>query len=251
MPINPVQKSTQFPATLKEDTLEEYAAFHQKRLEETVAVVQQLHLPPGPVLDIGASPLSSRLPGLWQGREVHVLDPDENWAERFRSTPVHFHRGSLLDEGLPFKEGTFAITVAAEVFEHLPECPMHLLPRLAQVTALGGIVAVTVPNQAQLGNRARLLLGHSILEAPARVYHRPWMGFGHLHEYTLEELRTDFRAPGLSLVALGALDPYVGGRFPGLISLMRWLRLTGWRQVLYALFRRTPETESLAPESLA
>ena len=232
--------SPQSTGVLKEDTIEEYAAFHQRRIEETVAVILRVHPPPGPVLDVGASPLSSALPRLWQGREVHVVDPDEWWAEHLRSTPVRFHKGSLLEESLPFDEGTFAITVATEVFEHLPECPVHLLPRLARVTMPGGIVAVTVPNQAKLGNRFRLLTGESILEAPARVYHRPWMGYGHLHEYTLGELRTDFHAPGLRRVALGALDPYRGGRFPGLVTLMGQLHLTGLRQVLYVLFQRVP-----------
>lgn len=235
----PIQRST----TGEEASFEGYAAFHRRRVEETIALISQFGPPAGPVLDVGASPLSSQLPRIWTGREVHVLDPDTSWNERLRCTEVHFHEGSLMDECLPLPEGAFAVTLASEVFEHLPECPEHLLNRLARVTAPGGIVGVTIPNQARLVNRVRLLLGRSILEAPSSAYHRPWMGYGHLHEYTLGELRTDFHDPGLRPVALGAIDPYDRGRFNGPICLMKWLHLTGWREVLYVVFRRVPEGE--------
>ncbi len=223
-----------------EDTLEGYAEFHRVRLEQTTRLAQAANPPQGPVLDIGASPLSASLPDLWPNREVWVVDPDASWKDRLAPARVRFAAGSLLEPTLPFDEGRFAVVVAAEVFEHLPECAPHLLARMARVTAPGGIVVVTVPNHARLANRVRLLLGRSVLEPPSRAYHRPWMGFGHLHEYTLPEMRSEFREPTLRPLEFGAFDPYDRGKFQPVISLLGRAGLTTWREVLYAVFRREP-----------
>jgi SAM-dependent methyltransferase len=189
-----------------EDSLAGYAAFHRERVRWTARLVQGSAPPLGPVLDIGASPLSAELPGAWPGREVWVVDPDPSWEQPLSEAGVRFVSGSLLDNRLPFSDAQFAAVVVSEVFEHLPECAPHLLERVARVTAPNGVIGVTVPNQARLINRVRLLLGRSIEESPVTSYHRGWMAFGHLHEYTLDEVRAEFRAPGLRLVDSGAFD---------------------------------------------
>jgi SAM-dependent methyltransferase len=235
-------------AAVEEDRIDRYADFHRRRLGMTTRLVQSASPPPGPVLDVGASPLSESLPVLWPGRELWVVDPSPQWASELARTSVNFMPGSLLDARLPFPDGKFAVVVAAEVFEHLPECAPHLLERLARVTAPGGIVAVTVPNQARLANRVRLALGVSVVEPPSRAYHRPWMGFGHLHEYTLAEVLSEFHEPSLRRVALGAFDPYDRGKFQPVVSLLGGLGLTEWREVLYAVFRREGTPAARSPE---
>jgi SAM-dependent methyltransferase len=231
----------------EEDRLDAYAAFHQERVRTTAHLIQAAKPPPGPILDIGASPLSASLPNLWPGREIWVVDPDPTWATRLAGSAVRFAAGSLLDLELPFPPGKFSVVVASEVFEHLPECAPHLLGPIARVTAPGGLVGVTVPNQARLANRVRLLLGESVAEPPTRAYHRPWMGYGHLHEYTLSELVRDCRDPNLVLVDFGAFDPYDRGRYQPLISLVGALGLTGWQEVLYGIFRRGPSGVGAPP----
>jgi SAM-dependent methyltransferase len=230
-----------------QDRLDGYAAFHQDRVAWTARLAQSSGAPPGPVLDIGASPLSASLGGLWPGREVWVVDPDPRWQAELSATSIRFVTGSLLEPELPFADGQFSAVVASEVFEHLPECAPHLLEKVARVTAPGGIVAITVPNQARLANRLRLLLGKSIVEPPSQAYHRPWMGYGHLHEYTMAELLTEFRDPRLTRIAAGAFDPYDRGKFQPLISLLGQAGLTGWREVLYAVFRRRSEPPGAVP----
>jgi SAM-dependent methyltransferase len=215
-----------------------YLEDHRHRVELTAGLVAAAAPPAGPILDVGASPVSPILPKLWPGRAVHVVDPDPRWSDLDRQG-IHFARGSIMDESLPFADGTFAAVVASEVFEHVLECPEHLLARLARVTAPGGLVAVTVPNQARLANRIRLLFGRSVAESPSLAYHRPWMGYGHLHEYTLGEVRREFHAPSLATVRVGAFDPYDRGKFQPIISLVGALQLTGWREVLYGIYRRT------------
>jgi SAM-dependent methyltransferase len=237
--------------SVEEDRLDRYANFHRRRLGMTTRIVQSASPPPGPLLDIGASPLSATLPMLWPGRELWVMDPDPKWGTELASTTVNFMPGSLLDARLPFPDGRFSVVVAAEVFEHLPECAPHLLGRLARVTAPGGLVAITVPNQARLANRIRLAFGRSVVEAPSRAYHRPWMGFGHLHEYTLGEVKTEFHEPSLRRVDLGAFDPYDRGKFQPILSLLGGLGLTDWQEVLYAIFRREAGETRSAPAAPA
>jgi SAM-dependent methyltransferase len=220
------------------DQLDGYAEMHRERVATTARLIANCGPPPGPVLDVGASPLSGALPALWPGRELWVVDPDATWGDRLASTGVRFVPGSLLDKRLPFPDGQFAVAIASEVFEHLPECAAHLLGRMARVTAPGGLIGITVPNQARLANRLRLLAGESIAEPPSLAYHRPWMGYGHLHEYTLPELLSECREPTLTLVDSGAFDPYDRGAFNTVNSLLGLLGWTHMREVLYAVFRR-------------
>ncbi|MCI4336456.1 MAG: class I SAM-dependent methyltransferase [Thermoplasmata archaeon] len=222
----------------EEDRLETYAGFHRARVRWTAELVRTAGVPDGPILDIGASPLTPELKDLWPGREVWVLDPDPAWADRVSGSGVRFSRGSLLDQSLSLPPDYFAAAIASEVFEHLPECAPHLLARVAKVVRPGGIVGITVPNQARLANRVRLLTGRSVVESPTRAYHRPWMGYGHLHEYTMDELVREFHEPTLQPLSFGAFDPYDRGRFQPLIDLVGGLGFTTLREVLYAVFRR-------------
>jgi SAM-dependent methyltransferase len=230
-----------------EDGLAGYAAFHRERVRWTARLVQRSTPPPGPILDIGASPLSAELPGIWPGREVWVVDPDPSWSKPLSEVGVRFVPGSLMDARLPVGDSQFAAVVASEVFEHLPECAPHLLERVARVTAPDGVIGITVPNQARLINRVRLLLGHSVEESPMRAYHRGWMALGHLHEYTLEEVRAEFHAPGVRLIESGAFDPYDRGSYNHVNSFLRHLGLSSWREVLFAVLRRDSVGGSAVP----
>ncbi|MCI4317056.1 MAG: hypothetical protein L3J96_00825, partial [Thermoplasmata archaeon] len=66
-------------------------------------------------------------------------------------------------------------------------------------------------------------------------------------EYTLAEVKTEFRETSLRRVALGAFDPYDRGKVQPVLSLLGTLGLTGWQEVLYAIFRREGGPGGLVP----
>jgi len=70
--------------------------------------------------------------------------------------PVH----ADASQPLPFASGAFDLVHAGEVLEHLFD-PLALLRELRRVCKPGGRLIGTVPNVANLGDRARMVLGRA------------------------------------------------------------------------------------------
>jgi SAM-dependent methyltransferase len=122
-----------------------------------------------------------------------------------------FHQADLT-AGLPFAEGTFAVSNLADVLEHL-ERPVAALAELARVTERGGAVLVSTPVRDSAFKRASRVVdrlsrgrisrsyyagkgasvgdhGHAVMHVDA--------GHDHISEMTVPELLTAGRQAGLT-----------------------------------------------------
>ncbi|HEV2231335.1 MAG TPA: class I SAM-dependent methyltransferase [Thermoplasmata archaeon] len=215
-----------------------YRAWHLERIRRTARLVERWAPPSSGVLDVGASPLTVDFAEAIAGHPMTVLDPGPGWESELARHRIAFLRGSLSRIDLPSNAGPFGAVVVAEVFEHLVECPAHLVPRLIALLQPGGVLIVTTPNQARWLNRLRLLLGVNIQERPETLFHKQWMGFGHVREYTLGEFESEFRLPGLETLDIGGWSPHPMPKFDGLRrALDRW-GPAGLDQVLFGVFRK-------------
>jgi SAM-dependent methyltransferase len=215
-----------------------YGRWHAERIRRTAELTLRHLAVDGPVLDIGAGPLTREFSRWFPGHEVHVVDPRPEWAAECAAAGIRFHTGSLMESSLPVANASFSAVVAAEVFEHLPECPRDLVPRIASALRPGGIFVMTTPNQARWLNRIRMLLGVNIQELPENLYHKKWMGYGHLREYTLPEVRSEFAVDGLQLVQVGGWSPHAMPR-ADLVrrAVDRW-GPSSLQQILYAVLQK-------------
>jgi SAM-dependent methyltransferase len=226
---------------------EEYRRAHTERVRRTAQLTLSYLTVEGPLLDIGTGPLTLEFLRWFAGRELHVLDPRSDGAPEYTAAGIRVHVGSLMDASLPFPHDSFAAVVAAEVFEHLPECPRDLVPRIATLLRPGGIFVMTTPNQARWLNRIRMVLGVNIQELPENLYHKHWMGYGHLREFTLSEVGSEFAIAGLSLARVGGWSPMPMPRGD-------WARRTvdrwgpdSFQQFLYAVLRKEAPSAGAGP----
>ncbi len=111
---------------------------------------------------------------------------------------------------LPFADGAFDLVHAGEVLEHLFD-PLALLRELRRVTRAGGRLLGTVPNVANLGDRARLLLGR----APSVLGPHPDAPAGdHVRALTVARLQALVRQAGwqgpvrTTAIATGGAAPW-------------------------------------------
>jgi hypothetical protein len=87
------------------------------------------------------------------------------------------------------------VIVLAEVIEHLHTPAAAVVDYLRGGLAASGFILLQTPNGAALHKRLALLMGRSPVPPPRACPENP----GHLHEYTLAELRDQVKAGGLAV----------------------------------------------------
>lgn len=140
-------------------------------------------------------------------RDLARYDIDFRRANLDPLIPCRDPEAQKLPQTIPYPDGTFQFTVCTEMLEHVLDS-MHLLRELRRVTAPGGLVLITTPNQAKLSHRLRLLLlGQSIyypLKESIMYHFSDWRP--HLREYTMAELSTMARDAGLTPIQSDFID---------------------------------------------
>ena len=218
---------------------ERYRLWHRERIRRTAALVRKYVRVGGPVLDVGLGPLTIEFETALSGYPLSVLDPAEGTGLLPQTSKTKIIRGSLLDPILHLPSSAFQAIVVAEVMEHLPECPEHVLGRLLPALSPEGVLIVTTPNQARWLNRIRLLLGVNIQERPRNLFHKEWMGFGHIREYTLQEMSTEFLVGGLVPLEVGSWSPHPLPRFDWVRRAFERFGPASMDQVIYGVYHRS------------
>ena len=101
----------------------------------------------------------------------------------------------------------YDVVVCAEVVEHLPISPVHVLRLLRTAVRDGGWVVVQTPNAARISNRLRMLAGRNPFELLRETPANP----GHFREYTLRELLDLGQTAGLEARGWLTADYFVTG----------------------------------------
>lgn len=110
----------------------------------------------------------------------------------YEKNGISFHSLNLKHSKLPFESNSFDVVIMCEVLEHLNFNPLPILKEMNRVIKNDGYIYIGMPNQANLHNRIKLLLGKSI-HNPLDDYYRQLdknenMIVGlHWREYTLPE----------------------------------------------------------------
>lgn len=152
-------------------------------------------------------------------------------AEQLRALPARVDSLGFRDDRFPLREGErhvqfdlkdaerpdlwpdlrdYDVVVCAEVIEHLPVSPVHVLRLLGAALRPGGWLVLQTPNAARLGNRLRLLAGRNPFEPLREESVNP----GHFREYTVDELLALLRKAGLEVGGWLTADYFVTGSLP-------------------------------------
>lgn len=177
-------------------------------------------IPPGSTcLDVGCG--DGGTAGLWltgQGHRYVGVDVSGTAVSAARSAGLD---ARVIDDAseLPFADGSFDVTIAIEVFEHLFQ-PQLALAEMYRVLVPGGVLAATVPNIAYWRRRVDLaLLGRwnplgdqFSVEQPWRDPHVRFFNPGSLRRMLV---RQGFHSVHVFGVEGGLLKdtPWIGRRF--------------------------------------
>ncbi len=135
------------------------------------------------------------------GCEVYTYDIPEfqknkKLSELYAKFNVHSSSGYLKDvwqNALPYPDNHFDAVILSEVIEHLNFNPLPVFQEINRILKKDGILYVTTPNQVNLINRIKIILGrsirNSISDSVTQLDQAKHTICGiHWREYTLEEL---------------------------------------------------------------
>jgi SAM-dependent methyltransferase len=142
--------------------------------------------------------------------------------------PIEYEQFNLEEEVFPYADGTFRVVLFCEIIEHLLMNPLHALREIHRVLEPGGLLVLTTPNVARLGNVLALLSGANIYDpysgyGPYGRHNREFTrhelhlllgfaGFGELHSFTADAHPSDFTGQ----VGYDAVAPSLVHRAPDL-----------------------------------
>ncbi len=196
-----------------------YYSQHADRLWLTTNEFGLLRQRHASLLEIG--PGFSFLPFLWKeavAKNVVVFEGESyelrEFAAAYHQCGIEPHYGDLFQifgerdrqkNRLPFDSNRFDCVICWETMEHFNFNPIPFLQEVQRVLRPGGILNLTVPNQAKLDQRLKLLSGKSVLP-PIDTYFlqmddRNRMKYApHWREYTLREFTELLCGTGFNIV---------------------------------------------------
>jgi 2-polyprenyl-3-methyl-5-hydroxy-6-metoxy-1,4-benzoquinol methylase len=137
-----------------------------------------------------------------RGIEVRATEADVVLAEFATRQGIEVDRYQIGVEQPPFQPESLDFVVLSEVVEHLRASPLALFNELAALLKSGGMLVVTTPNVARLGNIEALATGENFLEPfPEDVP----LGddasafLEHVREYSVREIVEALEAAGLAV----------------------------------------------------
>jgi len=113
------------------------------------------------------------------------------------------------EEKLPFKNNYFDYVIFTEVLEHFWLSPVFSLQEIYRVLKKDGIMFLTTPSTAYLGNRIKLaFLGKTIQTDISRYINENYFPSFHHKEYTKDELFRLLKHIGFDFLSFGYIDFY-------------------------------------------
>ena len=138
-------------------------------------------IPNSKVLDVGTSPFTFLLNDLFS--EVTSLDLTDHLKKRCLENEITFVEGGLSDDMPQIPDKHFDCIYCLEVLEHIHVNPVEVLRELRGKLSEGGILILSTPNMACMGNRVRLIFNRKLLHYTYPPYSdNPCPIHGHRHD---------------------------------------------------------------------
>jgi len=183
-----------------------------------------------------------------EGKQVQKKSWDNGTVRQ--EVVLEFDHFNLEESRFPYEDSSFDVVVFCEIIEHLLMNPVHTLKEINRVLKPGGLLLVTTPNVARLGNVLAMSDGLSIYD--------PYSGYGpygrHNREFSMHELVQLLKFSGFTPETTFTADAHhvdysQHPRFQSVLQTIHW-RNNDLGQYLFATVRATSQPATGLPASL-
>ena len=240
----------------------DYMNVHADRIEETLLRLAPRLGAESRVLDVGSycgelPLLLSRFLGVTRVSCCTLdLMPLQNEAGELKlpgmDTPVPVGRCDIERERWPWEDGSMDAVICLETLEHLTDHPLFMMAQANRVLAEGGLMMLTTPNAHSFYALTRILEEQSPNLLPQYSPGRP--GYGHIKEYTYQEMILLFEAAGFEIAEQLTFSPFEwapDAKLPGLKEALRphglWDSRSGMLHFVVGRKIAAPKFERLEP----
>jgi len=172
---------------------QKYLQFHAKRYAYLIATItgcirastEQTGLPCQRMLDVGPSALTQFMRDHAITETIDSLGYEDcRFKCRNHETHAEYDLTQAVDSSTWPQLPPYDVIIMAEVIEHLPIPPEHVLAFLAGLLKPHGFLIIQTPNACSLPKRLRMARGQNPYEMIRNSRQNP----GHFREYTVREL---------------------------------------------------------------
>ena len=197
-------------------SMTEYFDLHKRRFDKSLSYLKPYLLPGIRVGIVGVSDFDDYIANLFPDVFFYNIIPelaDNVVTSKSESEHQRVFYDVTGDCDPPM---VFDLVIFTEVLEHLFENDSKIIANLGKLLVDDGILCMSVPNAASLGNRLKLLWGRNIFWSKNLMINGVYGGFGHLREYTLREV-VDLIEDDFTISTLKGINEYK--------SRIRWISL--------------------------
>lgn len=218
-----------FKAWSLDDETRFYLRFHAKRYAFLIDMIrrcaasisQQAGMPCNRMLDVGPSALTQFIRDKDFAETIDSLGyEDGRFSCRAHDRHTEYDLTKTVDPASWPRMSAYDIIIMAEVIEHLPVPPNHVLAFLAGLLKPHGVLIVQTPNACSLPKRLRMLHGQNPYEMIRDCPRNP----GHFREYTVREMADLAQASGLLVHSVSVANYFLRNTWTSrLFRRIEWL----------------------------
>ena len=234
----------------------EYLDYHAARFVDTIN-----QMGPGEgkrLLDVGAFPGHLTLAAQEMGYQVEALTGTnesprslDNFISRLSLHQIPTALADIEFDVFPFPDQSFDLVLAAEIIEHLPFNPYHMLREIFRVLKPKGKLILSTPNLPKLDNLLHFAFGRTIHPDIRMPFYKTFKSIligRHIREYTAQELiylleeqnKAMYRFEGTGVSYSMCLDPGFSR-----LGVIPWLVKRFWPRFRSTIFLQTFRPEQM------
>lgn len=191
--------------------MDDYSKHHQIRISLSLNYLENIVKNEETIFNVGVSSTDSTLWRLAEKKKskMYSIVPNKQFIKDLNfQSPENIVYFDVTNPEAPLPEQQCDFMIMMEVLEHLFQDDNVILKNVSRIMKPSSLLFLTVPNATEFFTRIRFLLGHNVFWSKKDILNGVYGGYGHIREYTLDEVFTILEDAGFEIIDKFAINGY-------------------------------------------